>query len=140
MSQEPHKTPDPGPPTWREAIDGFRVLRDAAGGKVRAAREALRFVSPNDEGPGYHDACSAFSAADAEWKHWNVYLLRASAFVGVHPLMADALITEACPHNNSCWTGDDAGFYRDPVPVPVQSRVLPREREVGEDDDQAGAA
>ncbi len=139
MNQEARKTPDPGPPTWAEAIEGFRTLRDDSSGKVRQAYEALRFTSPNDEGPAYTNACANHSAADAEWKHWNVYLLRASAFLAVHPFMAHSLITAKCAHANACWVGDDDGFYRDPMPI--QSRVLPREREPGDDsDDEAGAA
>jgi len=127
------KNNDPGPPTWTEAIDGFRALRQKAGERLQQARESRRFLTPGDS-KADEESWGRISAADAEWKHWNLGLLRAQAFVKVHPFMAKSLITAKCDHRNACWTGDDDGFYRDPMPV--QSRVLPVEREPGSDDEE----
>ena len=111
-----HKTPDPGPPTWIEAADGFAALKRAAGEKVRDTADILRdYPLPlrleDPPTPERAKAASAFSAADAEWKHWNAYQQRYDAFMRVHPNMRDVRIDAPCEHKGACWVGPDDGWY-----------------------------
>lgn len=132
---EPVKHRDPGPPTWLEAADGFAMLLRDAAVRVRTTAEVLSDYPPpmrldDPPSPERAGAAGAFSAATADWKHWNTYQRRYEAFMRVHPDMRNTLITVECRHKGECWVGDDDGFYRDPNPKPAV-----RQREPGEDDE-----
>lgn len=138
------KEPDPGPPTWIEALEGFARLTREAGEKVRDTADILRDHAepylPNQElSPERRAAHSVYSAADATWKHWNLYQRRYEAFIRLHPNMANVKIDAECEHKGACRVGDDEGFYRLPdgaKPVPAAPG---RAREPGEDDDEEAA-
>jgi hypothetical protein len=125
-----HRQLDPGPPTWSEALAGFKQLRTVSGDRVRAAMARRQDIPPTD---AYElgKACETHSAADADWKHWSLMVRRYEAFIALHQAMANAKITAECPHKNACWTGDDDGYYREPG-----RQAQAREREPGDDDEE----
>ena len=119
MNAEPRQTSDPGQPTWIEAADGFAHFMRQAALRVQAAADVLSNYPPplmpsEKPSPERLKAAGAFSAASAEWKHWNTYARRYEAFMRLHPNMRDVRIDAPCSHKGTCWTGDDDGFYREP--------------------------
>ena len=139
------KDPDPGPPTWIEAAEGFARLVREAGEMVRDTADILRDHAepylPNQEPSSERRAAhSVYSAADATWKHWNRYARCYEAFIRLHPDHAHVPIAVECKHKGACRVSDDDGFYRDPNRAAEPPDPTYRSRIPGEDDDEEGAA
>jgi hypothetical protein len=128
VNDQQHRTKDPGPPTWQEAIEGFRLLRTKAGERLQQAREQRRFLAPADT-KADQESWGRISMLDAEWKHWNTNVAWAQSFLSVHPFMAKSLLTAKCPHGNACRGVGETSYYSEPG-----ATAVPVEREPGEDD------
>ncbi len=139
------KDPNPGQPTWIEALEGFARLTREAGEKVRDKLDILRdhaepYLPDQQPSPERQAAHSAFSAADAEWKHWHRYQRCYEAFIRLHPEQAQQPINVECRHKGACRVSDEDGFYLDPNPAPAKPVRTYNERVPGEDDGDEEAA
>jgi hypothetical protein len=130
---------DPGPPTWREALEGAQLERAKAGDLVRRAKDSLARLAAGDDSIR-KEATGVLIKAETEWKHWNGYHAKASRFIAVHPAMERDSIYDKCGHEGvfvgSCYTGPDAGWYAEPAAVPREPEPPASfyEREPGDDD------
>lgn len=134
-----NSVPDPGPPTWKEALDGAQHERAKAGDLARRTKDSIGRMA-SDDAAGRAGATGLLLKAESEWSHFNGYAAKASAFIRVHPALADSSIYAPCPHvvNGSkaqarCYTGPDDGWYRAPGAATVANDY--HEREPGDDDE-----
>lgn len=113
--------PNPGPPTYGDAITGFMQERNKAKAAIAAASSRAESGSPS--------ARAELVRAESEWTHWSTRQRWAEAFLRVHPEMRDEPLSRSCSCPRAgkapaCWLGDEAPYYR--LPTTAEAERLRR--------------